>query len=229
MIERFSMRLPDRIVVENTETRTRLLDCAVKPEIVSLVPVGIDREAIDAAPPADRSVGVLFVGRLISHKNVDVLLQALSDLRAEGLVVPGVIVGDGPEREKLEQYALDLELTAQVEFLGPVESHAEVYGLMKSATAFVLPSVREGFGIVVIEALACGTPVVTMDHPDNHARLLIEDGRNGLLCVPTRAALSDAIRRVVRAETPIVPDALETLERYDWDRLLGQLIEVYVA
>ena len=67
-------------------------------------------------------------------------------------------------------------------FYGSLEHTRDVYGLIKSSSVFVLPSVREGFGIVVVEALACGVPVITTDHPDNQARLLVEDGVTGWLC-----------------------------------------------
>ena len=87
-----------------------------------------------------------------------------------------------------------MQIADRVQFFGALEQHADVYGLIKSSGVFVLPSVREGFGIVVVEALACGVPVITTDHPDNQARLLIEHGVTGWLCAPSGAGLAEAIR-----------------------------------
>ena len=72
---------------------------------------------------------------------------------------------------------------------------------MKSAQLMVFPTRREGFGLAAVEAMACGTPVITTDHPDNFARLLITPGRNGYLCKPDGSDLPDLIVRAL-AERP---------------------------
>jgi glycosyltransferase involved in cell wall biosynthesis len=113
-----------------------------------------------------------------------------------------------------------------VSFFGSLDRHADVYGLMKSSSVFVLPSVREGFGLVVVEALACGVPVITTDHPDNQARLLVEHGVTGWLCSPTGRGLAEAIResRRVRAD---LTRAADTLGHCDWDRIVSRLAGFY--
>jgi glycosyltransferase involved in cell wall biosynthesis len=105
-------------------------------------------------------------------------------------------------------------------------AHADVYSLIKSSGVFVLPSVREGFGLVVVEAFACGVPVITTDHPDNQARLLVEDGVTGWLCPPNGAGLAATIRRS-RSGPVDLTRADDVLDRCDWDRIAGRLGGLY--
>ena len=83
------------------------------------------------------------------------------------------------KKKRLGVLAQKLNLEKNIKFLGLLEDHDDVYAIIKSSKVFVLPSAREGFGIVVIEANACGIPVITVDHKDNAARDLIEEGKNG--------------------------------------------------
>lgn len=226
-IERLSTRLPDHIVVEAMETRVRLIESGVAPGAISMVPVGIDGMEIATAPMSDQRFDLLFVGRLIQHKNVDLLLEAVAALRATGVTVRCGVVGDGPQKAALEQQAFALGIVDAVTFLGVVESHSEIFGLMKSAGALVLPSEREGFGLVVIESLACGTPVVTVDHRDNQARVLVDDGVTGVVCAPTTDELAAAIRRVLDPRTGIAAEPQATLATFDWSVLIGRLGALY--
>ncbi len=225
-LERLAMQTPDLIVAENEETYRRLLDAGIPSTRVTVVPNGVDMTVIAAAPPSPVTFDLIYVGRLLGHKRVDDLLDAIHLLGLEGVALSSAIVGVGPERERLEALATERRISDQIHFYGALEQHAEVYGLIKSSSVFVLPSVREGFGIVVVEALACGVPVITTDHADNQARLLIEHGVTGWLAPPSGAGLADAIResRAVRAD---LTRAQEMLGSCDWDRIVGRLAGLY--
>ena len=136
------------------------------------------------------------------------------------------IVGTGPERERLERRAAQLGIARQVRFFGSIEHDDAVYGLIKSSRCFVLPSVREGFGIVVVEAFACGVPVITTDHPDNKARLLVDDGVTGWLCSPSADGLAATIRRS-RERPADLTRTIDTLAQCDWDQIAGRLAVMY--
>ena len=90
-------------------------------------------------------------------------------------------IGDGPEKKNLEALIQKFTLKKNINFLGFLENHNDVYALMKSSKVFVLPLTREEFGIVVIKANACGKTVITIDHKDNADRFLIEEGRSGFV------------------------------------------------
>lgn len=105
-----------------------------------------------------RDLGVLFVGLLLPVKNVDIVLRAFARTHKK-TDAPLTIVGDGPLREDLEALAAQLGIADSVDFLGH-KSRAEVASLMQRARVLALPSSSEGYPLVVVEALACGTPVV---------------------------------------------------------------------
>jgi glycosyltransferase involved in cell wall biosynthesis len=119
---------------------------------------------------------VVFAGRHIPEKRVPALIAALArlpDLRAE-------IYGDGPERERVLSLIRSHDLEGRVSAPGFVP-HEQVDAALRSALCLVLPSRREGYGLVVIEACAAGTPAVVVADPDNAAVELIEAGVNGFV------------------------------------------------
>ena len=150
---------------------------------VRVVPYGIDAEAFAQRA---REVGtarqgdlLLYVGRLAYYKGVDVLLKALVNVPGARLL----IVGDGPDGRALQRLAGELGVANRVEWRGHVPD-VELPGLYSSAAALVLPStgLSESFGIVQLEAHACGTPVVSSALPG--VREVNPDGVTGLHAGP---------------------------------------------
>ena len=112
---------------------------------------------------AARERELIYVGRLVSDKGVDLLLTALSILLSSGTAVRLTVVGDGPERAALERQARELQLHHTVEFVGS-QSGAELAGTLNRHRILVVPSRwPEPFGIVALEAIACGCVVVGSD------------------------------------------------------------------
>jgi rhamnosyl/mannosyltransferase len=136
---------------------------------------------------------VRFVGRLVPYKGVDVLLEAMKSL--DGLAL---IVGDGPLRSRLEAQARDLGISNRVRFLGSV-SDQELAALYGACSVFVLPSVtrQEAFGVVQLEAMSAGKPVVSTD-VGTGVGWVNRNGETGFV-VPPRdvSALRDAIARLL--------------------------------
>jgi rhamnosyl/mannosyltransferase len=128
---------------------------------------------------------VLFAGRHVAYKGVDVLLRAL-----ERIPVHAVIAGDGPKRAEWEALAAALRLTDRVTFAGDVPA-SSLRTLMQSCAALVLPSVTraEAFGYVQLEAMACGRPVISTDVPSG-VSWVNQHERTGLI---VRAGDSDAL------------------------------------
>jgi len=103
----------------------------------------------------------------------------------------------GLKKKRLEVLAQKLNLEKNIKFFGFLENDGDIYALMKSPKVFVLPSTREGFGIVVIEANACGILVITVDHKDNAARDLIEEEKNGFFCQLNEEEIAKRIMRIL--------------------------------
>ena len=170
---------------------------------------------------------MIFAGRLLPNKNVALLLESLPILIRDHPELGCLIVGEGPERADLEGLASRLGISASVTFLDFLPSHDDVIALMKQSKVFVLPSVREGFGLVVLEANACGLPVVTVDHPDNASRHLVEDGRNGFVVALDAAAVAAAIEKCLdAADSGALNPAGGVREDHDWSTVVTRFEEV---
>jgi glycosyltransferase involved in cell wall biosynthesis len=217
-VERLAARLPDHVIAVSQTTADRLRNDLGYRGKLTVVPNGVDVEAIGTAPPAPDAPEVVYAGRLMDFKNVDLLVRAVALLRDRGRAVRCVIVGDGPERERLEQLTIEETLTGHVTFAGFVEDSADVYRIMRGARVFVLPSAREGFGISVVEANAAGLPVVTVDLPDNLARHLVTDGENGLVVAATPQAVADAVATLLDAPPP-AERCRTAAAGYDWSNV----------
>jgi glycosyltransferase involved in cell wall biosynthesis len=216
LCESLSARLPDAIIAASPQTALRLREVAGDRPIV-IAPNGVDRAAIEAAPTAGDGSDIIVVGRLLSHKRVDLLLAAVARLRDRGVVLTVEVVGSGPEGESLRHQCDRLRLSDAVRFLDAVHAQPALYGRLKAARVAVFPSEREGFGIAVLEALACGTPVVTTSAPDNLARHLVTESHGGVVCAPEVGALADAIEQMVnRARVGPAIDE-QWLAAYEWD------------
>lgn len=222
-VERITARLPDAHVAVSNRTRSDLETLGVSD--AHLVPNGIDLESIRGVSPSDSEVDVLYVGRFIKEKNADLVIKAIAELREEKPDVECVLVGDGPERSALTSLVDRLDIEDNVSFAGRLERHDDVIGLMKSADVLALPSRREGFGITALEALACGTPVVTISHPQNAAQELVEDGVTGAVCDATPAGVAGGIRR--SRDGLSSRDCVATATEYDWDRIADRLEAIY--
>jgi glycosyltransferase involved in cell wall biosynthesis len=198
-------RLPEKLrraalVVCNSDfTRSQLMKLVGRDQWPKLrvVPCGVDARAF--APPERRASGgplrVLTVARLVPGKGHAVLLAALSLLRAQRIESVTTFVGDGPERDGLERLARELRL--DVRFAGAV-GQDELRAYYDDAQLFCLPTFAEGLGVVLIEAMANGLPVVStqlMGVPE-----VVDDGETGLLVTPGRPdLLAAAIERLALA------------------------------
>jgi len=191
---------------------------------IRLVPEGIDlarwRALAAQVPHQSDGATILCVARQYPRKHVTDLLRALPAVRRALPRARAVIAGDGPEHAKLRALATELGLNDAVMFTGAL-ADAELALLYRQADIFCLPSVQEGFGIVFLEAMACGLPVVATlaaAIPE-----VVPDRRAGLLVPPGDvAALAHALIELLarpsrRAEYGAFGRAY--VERFDWDRV----------
>lgn len=111
-------------------------------------------------PEVKRDKELIFLGRLVSDKGVNLLLQAIANLKEQQLTPRLTIIGNGPEEKKLRQQTKDLDIENQVDFVG-VKKERELTELLNSHQIMVVPSLwNEPFGIVALEGIACGCVVV---------------------------------------------------------------------
>ena len=213
------LRRAARIIVSSPELARHAVELRDCRDRCVVVPFGVDtsrfvvtdevRARADALRERHQTPVLLFVGRLVPYKGVDVLLQALGGIEATTL-----LVGDGPLRAELEAQARELRLS-RVRFLGEV-SDVELTALYHAADVFVLPSVTraEAFGVVQLEAMACGVPVVSTNLPSGVPWVNQHD-KTGLVVSPGDA---DGLRRALRALLTDRPRR-EALGRYARERV----------
>ena len=165
----------------------------------------LEGEYAGTTEPPERPVAVeplvVFAGRHIPEKRVPALIPALALARARAQIpnLRAEILGDGPDAERVRELVAAHQLTDVVAVRGFV-AHAEVDAALARAMCMVLPSRREGYGLVVVEAAAHGTPSVVVRDPDNAATELVEPGVNGTIASDAHPqALADAIQAVYEA------------------------------
>src|SRR5262249_25009366 len=141
----------------------------------------------------------VFAGRHIPEKQVPAIVPAFARAREQAPELRCVIYGDGPEHGDVLRQIVSYGLEDVVEAPGFVEQE-QVEEALRRALCLVLPSRREGYGLIVVEAIARGTPVVVVRGPDNSDVELVEEGVNGFVAASASPQdLGEAIIRVYRA------------------------------
>lgn len=152
--------------------------------------------SLELEPPLPVEPLVIFAGRHIREKRAPVVVSAVALAAQRIPALRGVIYGDGPERDEVLRRIAELPNPDVVTAPGFVDS-MELHQAMRRACCMLLPSRREGHSMIVVEALACGTPSIIVREDDNAAVELVEDGVNGVIAASASAEdLADAIIRV---------------------------------
>jgi glycosyltransferase involved in cell wall biosynthesis len=184
LIERTATKIPDRIVAVSSGTAEQLIKMGVPSSKISILWAGVSVDELDLVQPATNSPDIICAGRLIAHKRVDLVLEAVALLRDEGKDRTLSVTGSGPEKERLIAQSHTLGINDLVTFHGELPESEQVWSLMKGARVCAAPSEREGFGLAVAESLAAGTPVVVVDHPSNASRHLVDNEITGSVIAP---------------------------------------------
>jgi glycosyltransferase involved in cell wall biosynthesis len=223
-IGRLILRSSAEVVVVSSAVSNHI-DGLARTARVTTVPNGVDIGRFRPEPVSPTTPGLVFVGRLIGNKGPDVLVDAVTLLRARGRPVRATFVGDGPMRAALEHLVRDRGLVGAVRFVGHV---SEVERYLSSGTIFVRPSSSEGMPLAVLEAMAAGCCVIATDIPGTND--LIVNHENGLLVAPRDAyGLACAVQAL--CDQPALRNRLsqaarDTARRYSWDATARGVEEV---
>jgi len=192
--QRVSARANHHALCFSRRHAQRLAEMGYSGEITLLE--GLLAPGIEASEPAPAEPMVVFAGRLIPEKQATAIVPAVALVRERVPELRATIFGDGPERDALLRLIAESGLDGAVRAPGFVAGQL-VEDAVKRALCFVFPSSREGYGQVVVEAAAVGTPTVVVDAPDNAAVELVEDGVNGFVAKSAEPEdLGEAILRV---------------------------------
>jgi len=227
LVERTMLSLTDNLITISYKTKKDLRRIK-KSERSIVIPPGIDFSYIQKIKTSDEVSDIIFVGRLIKEKNVDILIKSISIIKEKNPNISCLIIGEGPERSKLEKLVDDLKINDNINFKCFMKNHDYIIGYMKSSNVLVLPSVREGFGIVVIESNACGIPVVVMDHEMNAAKDLVHEGVNGYKAKLSPEDISDKIIKSIENKDKMKTSCIDSSKGYDWNKIVDDLEKVYL-
>ena len=187
--------------------------------------------SLTADDPLPAEHVVVFAGRQIPEKRAAAIVPAVAKARERLPDLHAEIFGDGPEHEEILRLAAELGLDGEVEAPGFVDGE-RIEAAMRTALCNVLPSVREGYGLVVVEAASKGTPSVVVSAPDNAATELVEEGENGTVAPSSRPEdLAAAIVRVAEAGHALRVSTVEwfrrNARRLSVDSSLETVLRVY--
>ena len=215
----------DKMIVLNSSIRHKLIASLRFPEEkIEIIPSGIDTKELDCVKAKKKGGEILFAGRLVPQKNVDVLLKAFSLVEGSRLT----IIGEGTERPRLLKLAKTLGISNRVNFLKPVP-RKELIQRMKAAAAFVMPSRRENFGIAPLEAMYCGTATISTntEGPKDY----INDKENGMLAeIGDARHLADSLMTVLSDGTlrrRLERNGRKTAAKYDWNNIVKRISQLY--
>lgn len=230
LIDAIAMRLPDQIIAASPETAQRLHELIEKDALITAVPNGINLDAIARVPAGSSATDLVAVGRLIDHKRIDMLLDVIAELRTRGSEITCRVIGHGPARAALQERARSLGVDSLVEFRDDVPGQDELYSLIKAAKLFVSLSEREGFGMAVLEAIACGVPVLTTSAPDNVAQHLVTRYSKGMVCEPKVDDVATAVEQMLtNADHVVDRDNTDPwVADYDWKVIADRMCEIYM-
>ncbi len=218
------------VIISPTELVKKELELFGVKKPIEVISNGMDL-SVFSGEPRNRPTSpprLLHVGRLAFEKNCEIVLRAFADLKKDFNGIKLTIAGDGPALDKLKWEAHDLGIESDVTFTGFI-AHEKLPEIYRSHDLFVTASTMETQGLVVLEAIATGLPVVGVDAyalPE-----LIHDGKNGYICMPFDiAAISSAIRKILSDQQLYAQMSRESLKiatRHEVHRCAEQLEALY--
>lgn len=193
---------------------------------VRVIPNYVDTDLFAPAPPtATPDIDLLFIGRLTAAKNLDALLAAVQPLN-----IRTMLIGAGEEGERLQRQFPSAQMQGRLEWAGSLPNH-QLPDYLRRARVFILPSHYEGHPKALIEAMACGLPVIGTDVPG--IRDLLRHGETGALCPPTPEGIREAVQTVLAVgalQARLGGQARQfVLEHFSLDRVVEQELDMLRA
>lgn len=219
VVRSWSLRQADRIIVPSYYLARRVMGWGIDDNRVTVIYNAVELpETIQPATlPLKTSMNIVTAGRLVAWKQVDRVIEAIATLPDVGLV----IIGDGPERSRLQSLARVLEIGDRVYFSGQLPPQ-EMLALMAACDLFVLNSTYEGLPHVILEAMSLGLPVVATAVGGTPE--LVRDGENGRL-ITDDTLLSEVFSQLLYCPAwrqKLALGAIDTVRQFGWQRLVAE-------
>lgn len=216
-------RIDGKIAVSKT---ARDSICKYFPGNYRIIPNGVDPNRFKDSAGEKNPFELLFVGRIEPRKGLQFLIDALPEIKQEFPQVKLTVVGSGYKKMKLN---IPPKIKNSIRFLGFV-SPSNLPEIFSRASVFVSPAISgESFGIVLLEAMASGTPVIASDIPGY--RCVVRDKKNGLFVAPrNHHDIADKITKLLRDKNlrrELIEGGLSTAKEYSWNTIAKNIIDFY--
>lgn len=225
-----ALRKANHIIALSEELKTATTRFGVPTERITVIPNGVNISQFPVGSKEGRKHQLLFVGSLIERKGVNYLIKAMSILKTNHPDYQLILVGEGKDRNSLETLVKELGLQENVTFFG-TQPQKKVSELMRESRLFILPSIEEGQGVVLVEALASGTPCIgnrvggIPDVISSEVGLLVDVGNVKDLA---KAIESFLIDEVLWEEASVNARSRAEI-KYDWYALAEKMIGIYYS
>lgn len=227
------------VITDSEHSKSDIIEfLSIPPEKITVIPLGVDKEFKPTLPWKIKSTKrkyslpekyLLYVGDVNPNKNLPVLLKAVAKLKINLVIVSRAFEKElFPEIINLRKIILDLGINNLVKVLpsvqmDPVDDLAAIYS---GAFVYIQPSLYEGFGLPIIEAMACGVPVIS----SNASSLPEVTGDAALLVRPTEAGLTEGIKNMISnggLRSKLIQKGLVRAKKFDWAKTASLTLRVY--
>ena len=203
-----------------------LINTGVKENYTKVIYNGCDFKKIGEVKPFEnKKYDLIFIGRMAYQKNLDLLLESLKHVKTHFPKIKICLIGDGFELDNLKVLSKSLGLEKNVEFLGEIEDRNLIYSYLKSSKIFVLPSRFEGFPLVVVEAAACGLPILIVSNQWNKGEDFFDK-----FCLKSNGTIEDfslKILKLLKSNFKTNKIDKNMLNDFDWDIITDKTEEYY--
>ncbi len=220
-------------VVANSQFTQKALIAAYSDKkcICVLPPIGVDLHKIASVPCAEKKYDMIYCGRLIFHKHVDHIIRVVLHAQRCGKKITALIVGNGPDEERIKSVIRDNGLDDYICHRNFVEKYDDLIAHITSARVMMQPSEREGFGITVLEAHACGLPVFVVNYPYNAMTELVTDTLDGFVCRDADDLIEKSVDFFIHADDTIwqtmTHNAQKSAQKYAKECIKERVLSYY--
>jgi glycosyltransferase involved in cell wall biosynthesis len=220
-----------RIIAVSPQCKRKLLALGIPEQRITVIPNGIDLQLLDSTHAEKALHQILYVGRLVHFKRVDILIRAFALVLRRIPDARLKIVGGGPQYASLRKLVNALSLDEAVTFTGVTATYETTARYFKESALFALPSVMEGESIAAKEAMAASLPVLAARVPSSGVLALVRDGVSGFLVEPNQPTeLAERIIELLENDEKREAMGLEgrhSVETYDWKVIADRTLQAY--